>query len=64
MGAMNLIENQIISLQELLSLSHLYIESIESIYEGNDIQHTLIRKNNVELGLKQKQDEIKNLNSK
>ena len=58
MKAMNLQENQIITLRELLSLSHLYLDNIETIYRGNDPEHTLARKGNVEKGIRKKQKEL------
>ena len=36
----------------LCNLAHKYIDNIELIYEGNDIPHTLLRKENVIRGLK------------
>lgn len=36
----------------LCEIAHKYIEKIEFIYQGNDKEHTLLRKRNVILGLK------------
>ena len=58
MKTMNLQNNQIVSLKELLSLSYLYLDAIETIYKGNDPEHTLVRKGNVEKGIRMKQKEL------
>lgn len=58
MKAMNLKKNQIISFKDLLSISQLYINSIESIYRGNNPEHTKTRKRNVETGIEMKQREL------
>jgi len=58
MGIMRLRQNQNITLKDLLAISHLYIDAVELIYTGNDIEHTIIRKKNVERGIAMKQDEL------
>ena len=39
------------TLKSLLQFSDKYLKNIESIYEGNDFEHTLRRKENVLMGL-------------
>ena len=58
MDRMGLKQNQNITLKTLLAMSHLYTDAIELIYTGNDIEHTMMRKKNVERGIAMKQDEL------
>lgn len=48
---------QCISIDSLLQKAGRYLESIESLYEGNDPVHTLERKRCVEAGLRRMQEE-------
>lgn len=52
MEILNLEKGQTITTDELINLSHLYLKNIESIYKGNDIEHTKNRSINVEKGIK------------
>ena len=41
------------TLKSLLQFSEKYVENIDFIYEGNDVQHTAKRKENVEKGVRE-----------
>ncbi len=51
METLGLEKKQIVKFSQLINLSNLYLDNIEYIYLGNDIEHTKIRKSNVEKGI-------------
>lgn len=58
MEKMKLKENEIISFEELLEKAELYINEMEWIYEGNDPDHTEIRRENVIKGVLKTRSEL------
>lgn len=51
MKTLGLKKGQIVTFTELIDTSHLYLDNIEDIYIGNDLDHTKIRASNVEKGI-------------
>ena len=47
-------ENQVVRVRELINEADKYLENIFYIYDGNDIEHTKLRRANVAKGLKKK----------
>jgi len=50
--------DQMISVKEILRESHRYLDAIDELYVGNDIDHTKLRKQHVSMGIKKKRNEL------
>jgi len=58
MACMNYYDGQLVDVKEIIRNAGKYIEEIYELYDGNDIEHTRARKENVKSGIRKKLKEL------
>ena len=58
MAAMGYSDGQLVSVKDIILNADKYLDNIFEIYEGNDVEHTEMRKKNVRKGIERKIREI------
>ena len=58
MNCMGYEDGQVIEVMDIVKNAHKYLVHIFELYDGNDIEHTELRKQNVSIGIDKKTDEF------